>query len=132
MDKQSILDRDKTLWIATLSDGSEVWQDIPKEDDPEYSTWEEFRSLSPKIVGLKIKFRSHIEELPPNADGYYFRKSIIADLPGENVHCYVAGYIQNNVLYKIWYRIPEIIEWHRDEVKNWDSSDKGIIYVSET
>jgi hypothetical protein len=127
--KQSILDRDKTIWIATLESGEEVWQRIDLEQDTEgYSSWLELRQTKLKIIGLKIKFRSHIEELPSNAQGYYFRRGIIATMPGgDEANCYVTGYIENGILHKIWWRIPEIIEWDAEVTDTWNKEDLGII-----
>lgn len=127
--KQSILDRDKTIWIATLESGEEVWQRIDLEqDDDTYSSWAELKKTNPKITGLRVRFRSHTEEIPWGADGYYFRRGAIAELPGtDTINCYVTGYIQDGILHKIWWKIPEITVFDHEIIKEWDPQELGLI-----
>lgn len=135
--KNLVLERDKTIWIASVKypdkEPEEVWQRIDLEQDSEgYSSWKEFRKSFYEqggiIMGLKVKFRSHIEELPADASGYYFRKGIISTMPGnDQANCYVTGYIIDGILHKIWYRVPEIMIWDTETVQDWTREDEGIV-----
>lgn len=138
-----ILERDKTIWIATIEtptgDIVEQYQDLIKEDDPEYSDWDNLgafllqvnlmveganltrnKSLPPyRIINLRARFRSHTERLPDNADGYYFKNGVICDIgtDGQNTaNCYVLGHVANGELHKVWMRVPELIEHMRETV----------------
>lgn len=140
--KNLVLERDKTIWVVEVKypDGttSEVWQRTDLEQDTEgYSSWREFRKSlldnPATITAFKVKFRSHIEELPAGADGYYFKKGIIATMPGnDQANCYVTGYIQDGILNKIWYRVPEIMVWDTETIHDWDKEDEGIIINHES
>lgn len=150
---QLILERDKTVWIVTVETTlgtieqmqDLILEDEEKENGQKKSSWETFSltlkyekaillglgisNANPKITGFRLRFRSHTEKLPDNADGYYFKKGVIADLndSGNNTaNCYVMGYVEGDKLHKIWYRVPELIEWFRETIP-LDKSDPMLI-----
>lgn len=120
--EEEILERDKTFWIATLprEDGStyEIWQKIHLEqDNPDFSSWSALKKSRPKIKGFRVRFRSHTERLPDNMEGYYFNRGIIGDPgSGDSADCYIMGYVENGLLHKIWYRVPELLVWMEETV----------------
>lgn len=109
-----IIDKDKTIWIASLSDGSVVYQD---DDRPglEPIAWFRLKKYvyekNLDIVGLKIKFRSHTENILENNkyDGVFFKRGAMA-FPGQKTqHLYILGAVVNGIIMSETWRVPEII-----------------------
>lgn len=107
-----------TRWIAKLDNGLEIFQDDFRqydfEDDRRYSTWSRLRDFCYKedlsIVNLRLQFRTNVQNLPTNSEGYYFCKSILGVFGTiENLHFFVAGYVMNDVLRVSKWQIPELI-----------------------
>lgn len=113
-----IRDTDTTRWIVQLCNGDTVYQD---DERPGFdlTAWERLvnhcKHSGLYIVGMKLQFRSHIEVIEPNADGYFFRKSILGSLgkPGDkrppDVHYYLVGVLKDDILTVSKWRVPELI-----------------------
>lgn len=75
--------KEKCVWLATLSDGSVVYQDDYRPDEVEPIAWlrlaDYIRETGLKIDRLEIKFWTHIEEAAPaGSAGYYWIKGVEA------------------------------------------------------
>jgi hypothetical protein len=106
-------DRDKSVWVATLSNGQIVYQD----DDRPYlfptNSWLRLKQYillnKLKIDYIQIKFRSHIELVTPKgADAYYFSNRV-ASFHGLNINYYIVGWIENDKIKFGKWRVPEIL-----------------------
>lgn len=116
------IEEDQTLWIATLNDGTTVYQDDGRHILSAWSRLKEYcEENNVYITGLKIKFRDHVEHLPSNKDGYYFIKCSECYMGSKPTHNYVVGYIESGQIITIKYRVPEILKMDdgvRDIEKN--------------
>ena len=120
---------DKTIWIASLSNGVTVYQDDDRSNLKEPSAWKRLGFYISEncpeinIVGMQLKFRSHIVELPSNARGYYFAHGMSKTTDDSVERGYlVCGSVDTNILRDAqytepvddiitceWYSIPELI-----------------------
>ena len=123
---------DKTIWIASLSNGISVYQDDDRGKLKEPSAWKRLGHYisenCPKIniVGMQLKFRSHIVELPSNARGYYFAHGMSKTTDDIIERGYlVCGSVDTSILRDRqytepvddiitckWYNIPELTLSH--------------------
>lgn len=148
---QFLKDKDQTIWIVELEyygcDQS-VWETIYQDDGrPEAigSAWDRLRQYLIDggnnynqycgICKFGLGFRDHLEWLPiegpQNIEGIYFSKGAIADMLNPHTcNCYVLGWIANGVLTKVWYRIPEVIEYQREEARDFDRELPAIIWCN--
>ena len=108
-------DRDKTVWIITLSDGSVVFQDDERYG-PEDRAWNRLktyvREASLRVQSVKLKFRSHTETVFDDlskAEGVFFSNAIGCWIGQKPINYYIMGYIENSVLYTQKCRVPELI-----------------------
>jgi hypothetical protein len=104
---------DKSIWVASLSNGLDVYQDDNRGCLEEPSAWKRLASYildsGTKIVGMKLKFRSHIIEIPSNADGYYFACGMSKTSESDVQRGYlVCGALIDGVATCKWYNIPEL------------------------
>lgn len=114
-----IASQDTTIYIVTLSDGSTVYEDDlrPGYKDPAWIRLGNYcRKRNLHIVGMKIKFRSNVVELPSNKDGYYFTKSALGSffynvkrLNTKTRHHYLIGYYENGLIHVEKYKVPELL-----------------------
>lgn len=119
-------------WVAKLSNGENIYQDDFRtydnfSDERRYSTWTRLRYYcydnNLYIVGMLLQFRSNVQHLPENAEGYYFCKSILGSLASaKNWHFFVAGAVQNGILTVNRWRVPELIVTEQEvrEIKKDD------------
>jgi hypothetical protein len=113
--KQDEFLEEKVIWIAYLSDGTIVYQDDDRPKEAEPNAWLRLKyhllhNSSPITLSrLFLRFRSHIVELPPNANGYYFSKGGIGST-GKMASMYICGAIYKDVdeIDCIWFKIPEL------------------------
>jgi len=122
----------QTLWIATLDDGTTVYQDDDRDGISPPSAWlrlrEHCRVNSRHIVRLFLRFRSHVEHLPENADGYFFCKAALGVFGNDHTqHFYVVGSLKNGILTVDKWKIPELIRWET-ETREYSLDDECLIY----
>jgi len=126
-------------WIVTLNDGRKVYQD---DDRPglEPSAWLRlqqyiyenavqtvcYRFNSVFITGMYLQFRSHIEHLPSNMDGYFFCKGMTAFMAGPTVGTYNTGYLSGDKVIVTKWRIPELISIG-DDIRDVEKCQKFLI-----
>ena len=142
---QWLKDQDKTVWMVKLkcpwcnqdSHIEMVYQDDGRSSEKESSAWKRLRlflehpnGTNISIVGFGLGFRDHAEWLPVEyPDGIYFSKGVIADMLNPHpCNCYVLGWIKDGLLTKVWYRIPEVIEYQREETRDFNSESPAIIW----
>ena len=119
---------EKAIWIATLSDGTKVYQDDERPGVDEPSAWIRLGHYLGEsglgIVGMELRFRSHIVPLPPDAPGYYFARGIRRDcaVGSKNKHYLVAGVQIGDSILKRWYKTPELL-MERDAIIPVDEAE---------
>ena len=105
---------DKPVWVATLSNGEEVYQDDGAHPDQENSAWIRLSNYCKQneldIDVLKARFKSHEIEVGRNTEGFYFCKAIMGSM-GSSVctHYYILGVIDKDVVNKTKWIVPEFI-----------------------
>ena len=135
---QWLRDQDKTVWMVELYDDAEgdgytVYQDDNRPGDKEPNAWKALKGFMNEdrcVMRFGLGFRDHIEWLPlDNPEGIYFSKGAIADMLSPHTsNCYVLGWIKDGVLTKVWYRIPEVIEYQREVLTEFDKDSPAIIW----
>lgn len=108
-----------TRWIVTLNDGRSVYQDDGRPGLDKESAWERLYYFCQEtglyITGMRLQFRSHVEHLEPNKEGYFFCKSILGSpFMEKNFHYFVAGYLENGIIYTRTWKIPELIVYEEE------------------
>ena len=120
---------DKTIWIASLSNGQTVFQDDERTGAYPHSAWVRLKDYCEEedvyINDLKIKFRSHVVPIP-RADGYHFMKGVGCVVGSGQEDFFIFGTLENGTLKRTWYKIPEIIEnktanIEEDEISKYES-----------
>ena len=115
--------QDLTRWIVTLDDDTIVYQDDAGEGElrpgSDLSAWERLQNYCSKnnnyVVSMKLQFRSHIEYMPSNAEGYFFRRSILGGLGKPNsdrppdVFFYLVGILKDGMVNIQKWRVPELL-----------------------
>ena len=104
--------REKTVWAASLSDGTIVYQDDYRKGREPASAWLRLKGHVEEndlyIEKISITFRSHTEEVP-KGEYYHFTRSI-GCLVGEEQEDYlVFGVVNKGNMVRKWYLIPSII-----------------------
>lgn len=115
---------EKTIWIATLTNGLTIYQDDGRPNINEYSAWKRlgyYLKNNPRvwIKNFSLRFRSHLIELP-SSDGYYFAHGIRALLGKTHIHnaeCFVIGILDsaNTTVKLIWFSTPSLEPIQREE-----------------
>ncbi len=109
--EDSFLD-EKTIWIATLSDGSTVFQDDDREGDFHPSAWIRLKdhcdSKGVYIDSLSIRFRDHKVEVP-KAEAYHFIKAVGCMVGFAEEHFFIVSLLKQDKLTRNWYKVPEIV-----------------------
>lgn len=119
-----ISDKDSTIWYCELSNGKTVYQDDDRPGYDEPSAWlrlaKYLHENKVNIVKMWIRFRSHIELVGENAEGYFFRKSVLGGLAMQrdevpiNKHYYLAGCLRDGKIEVVKWQVPELIEIERE------------------
>lgn len=142
---QFLKDKDQTVWMVELEHygcDQSVWETIYQDDGRPGTTGSAWLRLKQYLsdgsdynnhcspIRLGIGFRDHLEWLPiDDAEGIYFSKGAIADMLNPHTcNCYVLGWIKDGVLTKVWYRIPEVIEYQREILTEFDKDSPSIIW----
>jgi len=104
---------DKTIWIASLSDGQTVYQDDGRSGVSHHSAWVRLKDYCAvediHINGLKIKFRSHVVPIP-KSEGYHFIHGVGCLVGFDSEDFFIIGTLNNGTLKRTWYKVPEILE----------------------
>jgi hypothetical protein len=107
---------DKCIWIATLNDGTKVFQDDDREGAWHPSAWIRLGRYindhaGSKIIAMRLKFGTHIVELPSNKKAYMYSHGLLQAFNqkyGLNFH--VVGWsISDKTMLCRWYKSPELI-----------------------
>jgi hypothetical protein len=62
------------------------------------------------IVKMWIQFRTNIQHLPENADGYYFCKSALGAFgTSETFHFFVTGHVDDGIIRVRKFKTPELL-----------------------
>ena len=103
--------KEKTIWIAELSDGSTVFQDDDRPNAKPASAWRRLQAHVEDnglyISKLSIRSRDHTEEIPEAAQ-YHFSKSIGCLVGAEEEHHYIISLLYSEGLERRWYKMPEV------------------------
>ena len=84
------------IWIATLSNGETIYQDDDRPNIEPASAWVRLKQYCEEnsfhITNLKVRNRTHIEEVGSGHDGYFFCKGAGALMFSDFVvHTYNIG-----------------------------------------
>jgi hypothetical protein len=108
---------DKSIWIATLSNGLTVYQDDEKSGKEEPIAWKRLAEYcednSVKVIGLCLKFRSNVVvvKTPEEIDGFYFAYGAQREFDEDVTRAYyVVGYCKDTYIHSTWYTIPELLK----------------------
>jgi hypothetical protein len=122
-------DKSATWLIITLKNGEEHYI---KNSDGWHLVKDVCETKNTFIDKLSLQFKSHRETVDvSNVDGLYFSKSVIGILGGESKQTYTIGKINDGVVHKSMWLIPELIvekEYDDDESSCFAES---IIYDKE-
>lgn len=142
---QWLKDQDKTIWVCDIEIPPNdivfnkveisIYQDDGRPGLEEPNSWirlKRYLDGSFKFKQFHCQFRDHRETLPVEyPDGIYFSKGVIADMLNPHpCNCYVLGWIKDGLLTKVWYRIPEVIEYQREETRDFDRESPAIIWCN--
>jgi hypothetical protein len=103
---------DKPVWVVTLEDDTEIWQDDERPGAREPSAWIRLRKYV-NVMGIRIKkfqlrFRSNIITLPA-AKLYYYTRGILGSTGSDTcTHYACIGYTNTDKVDVTWYRVPEL------------------------
>ncbi len=108
-----ILDKDSTIWIATLNDDTVVYQDDGRYPDSPVA-WKRLKQYCEQnklfVKNMKIKFRSHTEDAGSSDEGFFFRYGCLSNpYLQKTFQEYVTGPIIDGKIHIKRWRIPEII-----------------------
>ena len=102
------------IWIVTLSNDETIYQDDGRAGVQPQSAWSRLKIYCEKndlyIQNLKVKNRSHLEDVGSNHDGYFFCKGAGGFLfDGHTLHTFVIGVLEGEKLRTKTWRLPELI-----------------------
>ena len=127
-----ILDKDSTIWIATLNDGTIVYQDDGR-CSIEPVSWKRLKQYcidnNLYVQSMQIKFRSHVENVGSSNEGFFFKYGCLGSpTVKETYQQYVVGPVINGKIHIKRWKIPEIIaESIDDEVREISERDEEAI-----
>lgn len=106
---------EKAVWIASLSDGSFVYQDDEREGEEIPVAWlrlKKWLQNRPEIwiTDLHFRFRSNIiHPLPRKQEGYFFCRKVFQGFGSKkSLQSYVGGYVYDGVIHTNTITIPEL------------------------
>ena len=102
------------IWIVTLSNDETIYQDDGRAGVQPQSAWSRLKIYCEKndlyIKNLKVKNRSHLEDVGSDYDGYFFCKGAGGFLfDGHTLHTFVIGILEGEKLRTKTWRLPELI-----------------------
>ena len=131
---------DKTIWVASLSNGLIVHQDDGRWSK-EHEAWKRLfdycANEKQNIIGMYLKFRSHVKQMPDGDDveGYYFSYGAHREFDETITRkYYVCGVSIEGRLNYDWYTTPELIRTRRDsrKIQKEDTIQKRLILKHPT
>jgi hypothetical protein len=108
-------DHREVLWRVELTDGSVIVQDDGRPGMEPPSAWMRLQShLNETGLGIRkmwVQFRTnHVHCLPADAEGYFFCKSALGMLSGEeSFSFYLLGHLQDEKVVVQHWKVPELI-----------------------
>jgi hypothetical protein len=104
---------DNPIWFVKLSNGETIYQDDGRPDTEPASAWLRLKKYCADrnlhIKEMCVQYRSHIEHIPQNCDGYYFCKGASGFLfSEETMHSFVVGTLSGNSLSVRHWKVPEL------------------------
>lgn len=125
------------LWVATLSNGETVYQDDGRPNIKPASAWIRLKAYCEindlYITNIKVRNRSHIEDIGSNYDGYFFCKGAGGVMFGDmTIHTFIIGTLTGEKLSVRKWRLPELIAEGVEERDPYDLPEciiakKGIL-----
>tara|TARA_R100000005_G_C4991349_1_gene198706 strand:- start:36 stop:518 length:483 start_codon:yes stop_codon:yes gene_type:complete len=102
------------IWIATLSNGEVIYQDDGRPEAEPSSAWVRLKIYCEEnnlhITNIKVRNKSHIEDVGSDYDGYFFCKGAGALMFGDyTVHTFNIGVLEGEKLRVRTWRLPELI-----------------------
>jgi len=113
--------RDRARWVAVLDDGTTVFGDDDRPGVEPPSAWirlgRHCREQGRSIKGLRVQFRSHIEELPPDMPGYFFARTAggVVGAGTFQVAGFRVGWVEGDSVQTVHFKVPELTVIDRDE-----------------
>ena len=122
--------KEKTIWVAELSDGAIVYQDDGRPGLDQPSAWLRMKDYVDEnnlyIENLSIKFRSHVEKIR-SGEFYHFSKAI-ACMVGESYEDYfIFSSLNSGKLTRVWYMIPHILVTNKTITKKLEQYKPNMI-----
>jgi len=104
--------KEKTIWVAKLSDGTTVYQDDDRPGLVQPSSWLRMKEYVDEnglyIEELSIKFRSHVEKVR-SGEYYHFSKAIACMIGEDYENYFIFSTLKAGKLTRVWYMIPHIL-----------------------
>ena len=121
----------RPIWIVKLSNNETVYQDDGRPGVKTPSAWLRLKSYCEKhnlrITEMHIHYRSHIEHIGSDFDGYYFCKGaggfLFSDI---TVSSFVIGTLSGDVLNVSHWKLPELIVM-QTETRNRNENEECLI-----
>jgi len=120
-------------WVVTLSSGLVVFQDDFRPGIEPHSAWERLyhycHANDDYISKMIVRFRSNVQSLPENADGYYFSKGVRAGIYAvRTLHLFFTGTLNNGLLEVQCWKVPEMIP---ELIEERDPHKAGLCLISK-
>lgn len=121
-------------WIAILANGERIIQDDYRPGVTPESAWLRLKRYclieKTYIVNMYLQFRSHIEHVPANQNGYYFCRAVLGSPFDKNIHMYNVGTTNGGDVHVVKWRTPELIQFG-DEIRPLEECKDFIIWRQE-
>lgn len=99
-------------WIVELSNGLTVIQDDGRPGQKIRSAWERLgiycRANCVDILNMRLKFRSHVEHIGDNAQGFFFCYSVYGGF-SKSYNAYLTGTLNEGILRVSKWQVPELV-----------------------
>ena len=124
---------EQPVWIATLSNNEEIYQDDGAHEGLEPSAWIRLKEYCKEqelyLTNLQLRFKSHVVGSEPLAEGYFFCKAILGSLFSSScTHYYVIGHMdKSDTIHKTKFIVPELIEEEKEKLLLIDCTEDCVI-----
>lgn len=114
-----------------LSNGFTIYSDDNRPGRTEPSCWirlaNYIKESQVDIIGYRVRFRSNVQHIAYNADGYYFAHAVLGSFgSSECIEYYSAGYLKDGILKVKRFQKPAL-NIHTEEERNWKDSKQCLI-----
>ena len=121
----------KPCFEVDLSDGTTIYSDDCRPGLEESSTWLRLRKYIKEtnldIVGYRIRFRSNVQHIAYNADGYFFSYAALFSFGSESaVNYYCGGYLKDGRLIVKRFQLPDLSKVLEEE-RDWKEAKECLI-----